>query len=803
MRNLIQDIRLAARQLLRDLRFSVLAVLISALAIGGATAMFAVVQHVLLKPLPYGDAERLLHVGHDVAGRGVRFGGWSPQDVADVAAGTRSFERMAWYLYMPGQASSNAVVGDTPIALETSYVSADFFATLAAPAAFGRSLGASDLKAGDDQVVVLSHRLWKHEFGADANAIGRSMRIADVSYRIVGVMPEGFDYPSAQVQVWLPLSRVTERMIPSRRDVRWLELIGLIKPGVSTNAAYADLAALTKRLADTYPESNRDSAKVAVEPLIETIIAADRGPVLVLFAATLLVLLTACVNLANLMLARATKRRRDTALNSAIGADPTRLLRQKLAESLLISVVGAAFALIIAQSLVHQFVANTSSVVARQAQITIDASVFGFAAMAVLLTALLSGLLPALRSRRVSPAELISGGRGAGGGKRDWRVRNTLVVLQIALVCALIYSALNLTSHLRRLAAVDTGVNAESVWTFNLRLQGTRYEADGALAAGREKLLAAIRALPQTVSVASSKYQPFGNSGEGYTFRRSDKLDVEVKADAGVLFVTPGYFRTLGVTMLRGSDFSEDAEAPPALIINESLAKQWYPDENALGQRLRLGEDDFEIVGIVADVRHAGPGKPAPSTIYAPSAIFTRGSVVVAVRTRDDSDAFAQRLRETVWSVDPDMPITSLARLSDSISALSAQPRLLAWLLGGFALLAAVIGAVGVYSVMSYIIAERRLDLAVRLSLGATREHVFATVMRSGLNLALLGIVIGVPLGLMLMHGFAALLLGVEAMSATLALATAASALLLAVLASLAPALSALATEPSQVLREG
>ncbi len=800
----LNDLRAAVRRLRREPGFAALFVAILAIALGGTTAMFSLVNAVLLQPLPYGDAQRLVLVGHRHAERGEVFGAFSPPDYDDLVARSRSIESAAAFFYWPGQSSLNAMVGERPEQLEAASVTGGFFTTLGAQARLGRALLPADDVPGND-VAVLSDRAWRTLFGGDAGIVGRDVTIQERPFRIVGVMPPEFDFPDARVQVWTPRSIIGEDAIPTRREVRWLDVVARLQPGVTQAAAAQEIDGIVAAIAAEHADSNALWNHALVQPLFERVVGGTRGPLTALFAATGLVLLIACSNLANLLLARTQKRERELVTRSALGAAPGRLGAQLVAETLLLCATGAVVGALLAHLGLSTWLRSLDAPIARQAGIGLDWSVLGFGALLALACALGIGLVPAWRARRVEPARVLSRGGAPTAGVAQARVRAVLVVAQVALVCALGYASTLAVESLRRVLAVDSGVDAARVLSFNVKLSGSTYDAEGdARRNAQRAILDALRAIPGVVAVGGSKNAPLGQTGEGYGFTDPARPDQPLRPDFGVQFVSHDYFRALGVAIVRGRDFTGDEKPgdPATLIVNRAFVERWYPGLDVVGKRLRWGDEEVEIVGVVDDIRHAGLRKDALPAAYAPNSQVVRSSLTVSIRTNGPVPDLVARARDAVWSVDARLPITGMRWLDEELARMEAQPRLVATLLTAFAVLSALIGGLGVFSLLAYVVGERRRELAVRLAIGASPERLLGVVVAQAARLAVAGVAVGLPLGVAAAQLLGTQLFDTHVVEPWLLAALGGATLVLCALAAIAPGATALRTEPMQVLRQ-
>lgn len=787
------------KRLRHEPRFVLLVMLMLGLALGGITAMLAVVNGVLLKPLPYAQADRLVLVGHRHAERGDVYGMFSPQDHQDLVAASRSIESST--VYMP-QANVNALVSATPVQLEVSFVAGNFFATLGAQPRLGRALIVDDDQPGID-VAVISDSAWRSLFGGDAGIVGSDVRIQGRPFRIVGVMPPAFDYPDARVQAWLPLSFLGESDVPRRREIRWLEVLARLRPGVTLDGATREIDATVAAIAQQHPGSNADWNRAAVTPLFDSIVGGARAPIIALFTATALVLLIACVNFANLLLVRAQRREREMATRGALGAAPGRLAAQLLLEAVVLTAAAAMVGAVLAHVFVGAFIAAAGTTLMRHGEIGIDAGVLALGAAVALAAALAASAYPAWRARRTDVAQVLASGGKSSTGRRHAIVRSSLVVVQVALVCALGYSTGLALDSLRRVAAIDTGVASEQVIEFTVRLDSAEYDAPGARNAARSRLLDVLRELPGVESAAASKQPAIGQTGENYSFALPDRPDVPLTPNWGVLFITEDYFRTLGIPLLQGRDLAADEApyAPLSIIVNSAFAETYFPDRDAVGQRIAFVGTTAEIVGQVANARHAGPRDAVKPVIYASSNVFARSAVAVSVRTAGRSPHFMDSLRQAVWSVDPALPIVGMRWLDESVAALEAQPRLVARALSAFAFIAAAIGALGIFGLLAYIVGERRRELAIRLAIGARPQRMFAAIVGHGGRLALFGLLLGAPIAFAAARVLQTTLHDTAVIEPVVLITVAAGVILLALTAGLLPAATALRTQPMEVLR--
>ena len=814
MESWLTDLRYALRTLAKSPGFTFVALLTLGLGIGANAAIFSVVQGVLLRPLPYQEPERLVRVLHTHAEQGVMDGAFSPQDFDDLTrelAGPRGpWERLGAYFFTPGQSGMTLTGEGEPRRLEAAMVSAGFFPALGVEAARGRTLRPEENVPGADRVVLLSDRLWRRSFGADPRIVGGTLRLDGEAYTVAGVMPPSFQFPAREVDVWAPISLIAEDDIPHRRSLRWMHVVGRLRPGTSLERADVQTDALLARLAAAYPDSNEGWSAGRVVPLHEALVGDVRPALVVLLAAVAGVLLIACANLANLLLARATTRGRELAVRAALGAGRRRLVRQLLIESVVLALAGGALGLLLAAWGVDALVALAAGDLPRPDEVRPDAGVVAFTFGLSLLTGLAFGLLPAFRASRLAGLHEVlkirgrSGApvRGGGGGRGRSLARNGLIVAETALAVVLLVGAGLMLRSFRALLDVDPGFRAENVLSLSLNFPDTIEE--GRRAALRAEIIRRVEALPGVIAAGGAKTLPLGGGGEPYGFSvpgRSGAL-AEVQPQAGGFIVTPGYFRALGIPVLAGRAFTErDGEEHPVIVVNRALARQVWPGEPAVGKTLMLGEFRLEVVGVVGDVRSAGLAADPGSAVYIPSTLAPRSTMKLFVRTASDPLALAGAVRETIWQVDRDLPISDVAALPQVVAEDVARPRFLSVLLALFGALALTLAAVGLYGVVAYGVGQRTHEIGIRMALGAGRGRVLRGVVGQGMGWTLLGLALGLAGAFAATRLLAGLLFGV---APTDAVTFAGVALLLAAAAALAswvPARRAAATDPLTALR--
>jgi len=802
-----QDVRYATRTLRRTPGFSAVAVLTLALGIGGTVAIVSAVYAVLYRPLAVADGHRLVVPVNVNAGRGIARGSVPFADYADWRNERDVFEQVA--LFSPTQMDLGG--GEAPERIEGVQISAEYFAVMKALPLAGRVLAPADHEADAPRVAVIADTLWKRRFGGDPQIAGMPIRLGGSVMTIAGVVAAEQMWPSAQA-IWVPMrpSLLTADMRERRDNMIFLS-VARLAPATTLPQARARVAAIADRIAQEHAASRKDWTADLI-PLREYIVAPEiRAGMFVLLGGVAFVLLIACVNLANLLLVRGADRARELALRSALGASRARLMRQLMTESLVLAVAGSAAGLLLARWLLHWLKTAAPAELPMADRMALDGVALGIAAGLAAGTALLFGLLPALAASAFQPADALrEGGRMAGAGRRTGRLRDGLVVAQIALAIVLLTGAGLLLRSFDHLLRVDPGVDVERILAGRVTLPGARYTPP-ARAQFYERLIDALAAAPGVEAAAATSYLPAG--GRGFRLGRVFLLEGQPEPPASTDYaaswnvVTPEYFHAVGIPVMRGRTFTRTnaADSPPVMVINQTMARRVFGDADPIGRKMRSWRDENllrEIVGVVADVRYNGLADDERSLVYVPHRQNAWGSMTVAVRASGNPAPLTEILRREVARLDPDVAVARIAPLSAMAAESIATQRFAALLLALFAAAAALLAGIGVYGVMSYVVAQRTHELGVRLALGARPPALFALVVGRGLLLAGIGAGIGLAGAVALGPLLRGLLFGVNPTDPATLVGVSLVLAAVAVLACAIPGRRASRIEPLEALRQ-
>jgi putative ABC transport system permease protein len=743
MNGLVQDVRYAVRRLRKSTGFTAVAVITLALGIGANTAIFSVIQAVILRPLPFGGSDRLIWLNGKLPMTDEA--AVSPPDFRDYRAENRTFARIAAMGYVAGPSNLS---GDKPEQILTTIASAGFFECLGIRPLHGRDFLLSDEQVNDPQVAILGYGVWKRDFGGDQNVVGRTIRINGASLTVVGVLPADIPLLS-EAQIWLPTPMANRLM--SFRLGHSLKAIGRLKPGVTLEQSQADLDAIALQLQHQYPDTNK-GWWMRQRPLRDVLVGPVRPALLLMWGAVSLLLLIACVNVANLLLARSIARQKEFALRAALGASRLRMIRQALTESVILSVLGGALGVLAAAAGIRSVHALGPLNIPRLAESHINSAVLAFTVCVSMLTGILFGLFPALQVSRGQFNEGLKETGRTSAPSSHRRLTSALVVGEIAISLTLLVSAGLLMKSFWRLIHVNPGFQTDHVVTARLSLPLSSYGRYGDPRARVQfwrQFEERVIALPGVEAVGATSELPLtGQHSDdpfhipGRTYGPSEFDDAQLRQ------VTPGYLSAMRIPLVLGRWFNEQDKGDSAgvVVVNQEFAKHFFPGANVIGKRLQLMGDpqsSREIIGVVGDIRHIALSEPDWAEMYVPHAQFAAPTMNVVVRASANPLSLAAALEAEVMTVDKDITLSAVTSMENVLGASVSQPRFSSELIGMFAALALLLAAIGLYGVMAYSVTQRRTEIGIRMALGATREDISRLVLRRGSGLAMAGAAIG------------------------------------------------------------
>jgi putative ABC transport system permease protein len=805
--DLSQDVRYGARMLLRNPAFTAIAVLALALGIGANSAIFSVVNTLLLRPLPYRNPGQLVVIWENATHLGfpkntpsaANFLDWQKQST--VFAGMGAFAERSFNLTGVGE----------PERLDGRRVSANLFDLLGVKPVIGRNFVPDEDKPGT-KVALLNEALWKRRFGSDPGVIGRSLSLNGEPYMVVGVLPSSVRLPAFgnwRDQVWVPLAFSGEEA--ASRGNHYLEVIGRMKPGVTVPQARAEMETIAARLAQQYPEDNVRIGSV-VNPLHEEIVGNMKPALLILLGAVAFVLLIACANVANLLLARAAARHKEIALRLALGADRTRLTKQLLVESVMLSLLGAVVGLVLAYAGLRVLTQFIPPDVAHAEMIAIDARVMGLTLIVAVVTGLIFGLAPASQAAHSNINDTLKeGGRDSGAGPRGKRLRSVLVIAEVAVSFILLIGAGLLINSFMHLRNLDPGFRADHLLALNVDLSETKYPDNPRRVAFFDEVVRRVQALPGVRSVAVAGNLPFTYNGDSMPIGVEGVPDPTPDQHPDVIFraVGPGYFSTMAIPLVRGRDFNDQdsLDANLAVVVSEKTAKYYWPSADPIGKRIKNGNTTSDspwrtVIGVVKDVRQNDfVAEPKMQMYFTYRQLRSLMPNALIVRTAIDPLSLATAVRNAIWAVDKDQTVANIDSMEHVVAGAVARQRFSMLLLAIFAGVALVLAAVGIYGVMSYSVAQQTREIGIRMALGAQRSDVLRMTVKQGLRLVAFGLAIGLVAAFILTRVMASLLFGISATDPLTFISISLVLLAVAILASYLPALRATRVDPMIALR--
>jgi len=809
-----QDMRYGARMLLKSPGFTVVAVLTLALGIGANTAIFSVVNFVLLRPLEYANPDQLVMVWERNTKKGWNESPTSFADFVDFRDNAKSVELVAFT-----DTNFNLTGGDQPERVAGLRVSANLFSLLGVNPARGRWFAPGEDKPGAGHVLILSYGLWQRSFGGNSNLVNQTVQLNGQSYTVVGVMPPTFKFPPAfsatttseelisNADLWVPL---TTDDVPLIRNIRNLKMIGRLQAGVAPQQAQAEINSIASRLAREYPDVNAGLESVVI-PLHEQIVGDVREALLILLGAVVLVLLIACANIANLLLSKATARHKEIAIRTALGANRGRLLRQLLTESTLLGLLGGGFGFLVAYAGSKTLVSFGSFSIPQLTDFSFDMKVPLFALVVSLLTSLIFGLAPAIDASNPNLNEALKeGGRSSSGGATRARLRNALVITEVALAVVLVTASGLMLRSFVRLQGTSSGLNPHNLITLELELPDVRYHAAQQQTLFQQQLLQRVGSLPGVQNAATVDNLPFsGNAfNTSFTIEGRPTGPTTETPRAYYRVISPDYFPAIGIELHKGNQFTDrdTAEQPGVAIVNETAAQRYWPGVDPLGKRIKRGRPESKnpwltVIGIVSGSRQLSLKEGSQPEIYVPYLQNPGLTFTLVARTASDPRSLTGALRKEVLSADREIPAVNIKLMEELISNSVAKERFYVLLLAVFAALALILAAVGVYGVMSYSVTLRTRDIGIRMALGARPVDIFKHIVGQALLLGLIGLGVGIVLAIASTRVMSSLLYGINATDPLTLAITSLVLLAVALLASYLPARRATRVDPLVTLR--
>ncbi len=804
METLFKDVRYGIRSLAKHPGFAAIAVITLALGIGANTAIFSVLNAVLLRPLPYPEPERLVRIWETNLARGSELEMTSLSNLLDWRRQNRSFQDVAAWQRL----NSLALTSQSPaLELRSSIVSANYFSLLGVPAALGRTFSVEDSTSGHTRVTVISDELWRRQFGSNPQVSGTKIQLEREDFQIIGVMPRSFRSPAGEADLWLPMNFQPNDI---DRGQTYLQVIGRLKPDFTLQQAQIEMDGIATQLAEQFPNSNRGRG-IRLVSLVEQTVGSVRWALLIVLGAVGLVLLVACANVANLFLLKAAQRQHEIAIRAALGASSGRLVRQLLSEASIVALSGGVLGLFAAVWLLELLKAFAADQLPRLDEIGIDRPTLIFTMALSLLTGMLSGLAPALYICRPNLNDALrdSGSRTQIGSRRRNRLQSAFVVAQVAMTLVLLCGAGLLIRSFGQLVGVNPGFNADGLLVARIAL-GDEYRQDNRQVNYFQELTNRLKNLPRVNEVGAATVLPMNQFGIDFDvpYHRAEQEEPSPAAAPKAKFraATPEYFRAMDIPLTRGRDFVQQDrhDSPRVVIVNQMLAERAWGTENPVGKQLRFFWADwqtYEVVAVIGNTKSYGLMENSQPELFVPQAQIPYTVMNVVIRTTGDPAAIAGEVRSAILELDPYRPPHSIVAMSDLIADSIARERFAMIWLGLLAAIALALASVGIFSVISHVTAQRTREVGIRLALGAQKSDVLSLVVQSGMTLTLIGVAIGLAGALALTRLIGSLLFGVTPADLTTFISASALLMLVAFLACYIPAWRATKVDPLTALR--